>query len=417
MGRANRRTGRRLLGATLLAAGMLIALPGVAGAGNHESEHKVTICHRTNSVTNPYEVIEVDAESLEGDSPNPSDHSSHIGLPFDFDADPDVAYPEPRNGDQWGDIIPAFDFGDISFVGLNWTEEGIAIHEAGCEAPPPPPETTLTVTKVVDGDAAPADWTYGFTTSVGDFSLTDEAPTNGPVDVTPDTEIVVAEDDAGGATTTTIECTDAVAVPGQDGLSVTVTVAEGDAAACTFTNTFVPELVAETGSLTVTKVATGAGAPDTWTFPFDGGALGTFDLTNAAPTAVFDELDAGVFVIEETDAGTAGLTDIDCGDANAVVAIADDASDGAVTVTLAEGEDVVCTFTNDFPEVLGDVVTRTPTTTTTTTTQPTAVLDSTVTRTLPRTGSGSLVLTLVGSAMVLLGGGLTFGGRRLEATR
>lgn len=140
--------------AALIAAGIALvafatygyATPPVGG------EHKVTICHRTNSVTNPYVEIDVDYSGADGsfvhDQGN-GDHTNHTGPVFDADNPP----PPPHNGDQWGDIIPPFSWpGDDthpggSYPGLNWTAEGQAIHANGCEVPGgPTPTPTPTVT-------------------------------------------------------------------------------------------------------------------------------------------------------------------------------------------------------------------------------------------------------------------------------
>lgn len=400
----------RIFGVVAMATGLFL-LPAAADASPPTDDgHKVTICHRTNAVDNPYTVNEVDIASVDGSlGQGEGDHTLHVGDVFDFDADFDVVYPTPRNGDQWGDIIPPFDYDGGSYPGLNWTEEGQAIHAAGCQQPPPPPETTLTVTKVVDGDAAPAEWEFQFLTGAGDFVLSHGAPTNGPLDVEPDVAVAVAEESNAGATSTSIECTDAVVEPGGNDLEVLVTVAEGDAAVCTFTNTYEPEVVVETGSITVTKVVTGD-APDTWSFPFDAGTLGSDDLTHDDATTVFEGAAEGVHVIEETDAGDADLASIDCGDADVVVDIAEDKSSGTATVTLGEGEDVACTFTNDFGEVLDNTVVRTPST------EP-EVLGSVVQApTLPRTGAGSTVVAAIGALLLSAGATMTFGARHLEAT-
>jgi hypothetical protein len=130
------------MGALLMGA---VLLPVRAAATPSPPEHKVTICHRTNSVTNPYRVNTVDISSTDGSlGKGSNDHTHHLGLAFDFSADPDVAYPPPRNGDQWGDIIPPYQWGETpeqSFPGMNWVA-GQAIWEAGCTVPGSTTSTT-----------------------------------------------------------------------------------------------------------------------------------------------------------------------------------------------------------------------------------------------------------------------------------
>jgi LPXTG-motif cell wall-anchored protein len=71
-------------------------------------------------VTNPYRVIEVSVDATNGELVGP-DHTGHEGPAFDFTAeDPEALYPPPHNGDQWGDIIPPYDYADGHFPGINW---------------------------------------------------------------------------------------------------------------------------------------------------------------------------------------------------------------------------------------------------------------------------------------------------------
>ncbi len=115
-----------------LGMGTAVATPG----GQPGNEDNVTICHRTNSVTNPYVVITVDQSSVDGDLGNNKgrgDHfAEHLGPVFDPEAD----YPKPMSGDEWGDIIPPI---EGIHDGLNWTPEGIAFYENGCNVPGPSP--------------------------------------------------------------------------------------------------------------------------------------------------------------------------------------------------------------------------------------------------------------------------------------
>jgi hypothetical protein len=91
---------------TLQAAAAPAAAPAAA--------QKVTICHRTNDRTNPYNQINVAEGVIEG-------HADHRGPVFDGDVD------------NWGDIIPPTP-SDLPF-GLNWPD-GRRILNNGCEVAP-----------------------------------------------------------------------------------------------------------------------------------------------------------------------------------------------------------------------------------------------------------------------------------------
>ena len=100
--------------------------------------HSVTICHRTNSVTNPYVQITVDEASVDGNNGNDKgkgDHLlDHLGPVFDANNPP----APPHNGDQWGDIIPPFYADGSTLTGypsLNWNQAGMALFNNGCNFP------------------------------------------------------------------------------------------------------------------------------------------------------------------------------------------------------------------------------------------------------------------------------------------
>jgi hypothetical protein len=98
-------------------AGVVIALVGlsmVLSAGFDRSadatpsnpQHKVTLCHATASYSNPYTVIEVDVASVQFEG-----HDGHNGPIF---------FPEIPKDEQWGDVIPAFEYGDgMHYAGKN----------------------------------------------------------------------------------------------------------------------------------------------------------------------------------------------------------------------------------------------------------------------------------------------------------
>jgi hypothetical protein len=112
-----------------------VSMVGIATVNNASAAvvrpPKVTICHRTNAVVNPYNEISVNQSSVDGvagNSGNQPDHySEHQGPIFDAAIH--------NNGDDWGDIIPPV---APYHTGLNWTVEGQAIYNNGCKPVVPP---------------------------------------------------------------------------------------------------------------------------------------------------------------------------------------------------------------------------------------------------------------------------------------
>jgi hypothetical protein len=138
------------------------ALVIAATSASADPVTKVTICHRTNSNTNPYVEITPDvAGVLDG-------HAGHTGPVWDPTLKADHI--------KWGDIIPPFDYMDGAtlkhFDGLNMDTlggvdgktPGSAILDNGCVVPDAPPPVVehgdLVITKTVVGDApSDADFT------------------------------------------------------------------------------------------------------------------------------------------------------------------------------------------------------------------------------------------------------------------
>lgn len=82
MPRASRFTVTTLAGGTTLA--LLAVLAGAAPAAlSAPGGSKVTICHRTHSVTNPYRMITVNANAADGLGGR-GDHTSH-DLAYEYD--------------------------------------------------------------------------------------------------------------------------------------------------------------------------------------------------------------------------------------------------------------------------------------------------------------------------------------------
>jgi hypothetical protein len=152
-----------LAGIGMIFVGLLaIVLAGLgvplAGATQPDPEHKITLCHRTDSRTNPYVTESVDVASalFEG-------HDGHDGPVFS---------PDLPEHEKWGDIIPAFDFGPgEQYAGKNLSTAGQAILDAGCVVA----GTTTTTTSTSTTDS-----TSTTTSTVPDESTTTStSPPNG----------------------------------------------------------------------------------------------------------------------------------------------------------------------------------------------------------------------------------------------
>jgi LPXTG-motif cell wall-anchored protein len=128
----------------------------VAGATQPNPEHKITLCHRTDSYSNPYvtESVDVASELFEG-------HDGHNGPVF-FAAIP--------KGTKWGDIIPAFDFGPGEQYGGKNVPEGQAILDNDCVAPDAVTTTTTPVSLATTTTTEPESITTS--TTVGGRTIT-----------------------------------------------------------------------------------------------------------------------------------------------------------------------------------------------------------------------------------------------------
>jgi len=121
--------------AASLAVAVTFPVVGVGAALAKKPEGKVTICHRTNSTSNPYNQLTVAESSVDGDGGN--DHYGHTGPLWN---------PSMPNGGEWGDIIPP-----VPGVhdGLNWSALGKVYWRQGCqggELPPVPGYPTIPIT-------------------------------------------------------------------------------------------------------------------------------------------------------------------------------------------------------------------------------------------------------------------------------
>lgn len=87
---------------------------GTQSCGGEGGGADVTLCHATDSQTNPYVRITVDASGAYH-----GHYTQHMGSIY------------PGSNGKWGDIIPPFTYDDHSYS-LNWTTAGQAIYNAGC---------------------------------------------------------------------------------------------------------------------------------------------------------------------------------------------------------------------------------------------------------------------------------------------
>jgi hypothetical protein len=118
--------------AVLIVLGASMTLFGLSDAwGSQPPGHKVTLCHRTDSNTNPYVQITVDVaagglkgghEDHTGPIWNPTLKASHV---------------------KWGDIIPAFTYGSQIYPGMNVAAANPSVPDGdrwlanGCKDPGP----------------------------------------------------------------------------------------------------------------------------------------------------------------------------------------------------------------------------------------------------------------------------------------
>jgi hypothetical protein len=120
--------------AAFLVAGLNVS-NALATNVSHDENQKVTICHRTDSVTNPYVVETVDSSSVDGNTGNDHGQGDHL-----FEHTGPVFQAGFTHNSTWGDIIPPVDTNGHSYDGppqtsLNWTEQGQAIYNNGCKLP------------------------------------------------------------------------------------------------------------------------------------------------------------------------------------------------------------------------------------------------------------------------------------------
>lgn len=234
----------------------------------------------------------------------------------------------------------------------------------------------LSVAKVVTGAEAPGTETeFGFTVDCGDVDLNGEAAgtdavftlTDGEAawvspDIAAGTVCTVTETDDQGATTVTYSVADGE-----------VTIVDGQTSPVVVTNDFPGEIpppppppvtTPTPASLTVEKVVAGlpdaTAVPAAWSEIIDIDSVGA---SNPVSNVSVDQGDlsttqtvaAGTYRLDELGADGVGmsLTDIECTEANGAVTSTSTLVDAAdlrdgIDVTLAQGSDMTCVFTNTY---------------------------------------------------------------------
>jgi LPXTG-motif cell wall-anchored protein len=130
-----------LAGAAMILGAMVSPLTASA---HNQTKDKVTICHATNSDSNPYVSETVAYSSVDGEGHN--DHSHHTGP---------VWTAGMKHHATWGDIIPPVH--NVIEHGLNWNTTGKLIWENHCK--PVVPTTTSSTTPPTEETTPPTEET------------------------------------------------------------------------------------------------------------------------------------------------------------------------------------------------------------------------------------------------------------------
>lgn len=301
-----------------LAAGVLlfsqfVVMPAASATNNDD----VTICHATNSVTNPYEQKTVDDSAVNGIGGG--DHYlEHKGAVFNTSM---------HNGDHWGDIIPPL---PGVHSGLNWDAQGQLIWNNDCSV-----KSSIKVVK----DAQPnSSDDFDFTlvkgqTTVDSFELEDDGNNNDSqkdnkviTNLSTGDYVVTELPEASGWMLDSITCTGANYTVDLPNKKTTITLGLAQNVTCTFVNK-------TAGTIKLIKNVVNN----------NGGTAGAndFGLTiggNATTSGQAKTLPTGTYAINE--AGLSGYSFV------SITGTGCPAQLGG-NVTLAKNQNITCTITND----------------------------------------------------------------------
>jgi|GEM_PF-4036597 len=210
--------------------------------------------------------------------------------------------------------------------------------------PPPSGDGTLTITKVwVGGDPATTSFT---TTGLGGATFELTGPSDSEVfEDLAEGNYVVTETIPDGWDVTSIVCTGHTNTVWDTDFPtgvLSVDLVDDEDLTCTFTNTAETTTPPGDGSLTITKVW--SGGTGTANFTATGSGLSNFSLNGATTIMDFTGLANGSYSVVE-DALAGWTLTVSCS-GNTASTVDTTTNPRGVSLTLANGEDIDCTFTN-----------------------------------------------------------------------
>ncbi len=147
---------RKKVIAGFVLAGMVLLGAQFAGPAFAAKQPKVTICHRTDAVKNPYVRETVALSSVDGNLGNDHGHGDHFAEHTGPVATSEaVAQALKDAGQKWGDIIPL----NAAGTQLNWDADGQAIFNNDCNYVPPPPPVLDPTASITPGTCKNEDTT------------------------------------------------------------------------------------------------------------------------------------------------------------------------------------------------------------------------------------------------------------------